>query len=128
MLMMHYCATVAVNDDPARPLFGELRLRAPLTRPPFAGLASTSGPPADAAAAVDVTDGAPGASAAAAAAAAAEGAAGGRLSSARERAPPLGDTFREEDEDAVWSDEEPEPTSEQDAPPTAATTPASEPT
>ena len=92
LLLSHYCVALAVNDDiaahdesAASPLFDSVALRKPVLLAPLVMLGGR-----------DEQD------AAASPAAAASQAASAQM-------PPLGDmVFREEDEDAVWSDDEPE--------------------
>jgi tRNA wybutosine-synthesizing protein 4 len=82
MLMTHYSILLAVQDKKGDgpPLFGDLRLRAPALLPPLSALGV--GRRIDGSGDAQVS------------------------TKATTKAPPLGDIFREEDEDAVWSDDE----------------------
>ena len=87
MLLSHYCVALAVLDDAASPIFGNVTLRRPANTPPLAALATASNGSAANGTAANATEAEP-------------------VAVPTMRRPPLGDTFDEADEAAVWSDEE----------------------
>lgn len=99
LLLGHYCVTLAVRDGASAPLFEGMALRKPVTSPPLAALRSDvrGGSTVEGThTGIDTIESAT--------------ARGPQGKPPQGKPPPLGDTFHEEDEDAVWSDEE-EPSS-----------------
>ena len=97
MLLSHYCVALAVLDEAEAPIFGDVTLRRPANTPPLAGLATAAnGTAANGTAAEHASGGAAAPSEPVAV----------QATPAGLRRPPLGDTFDEADEAAVWSDEE----------------------